>query len=63
MRFVRRHRVLIVLLGLGILISILVGYRIKKQQAAAVMFEEQFPRAFEMAGDEPRPRASERPAR
>ena len=36
MRFVRRHRVLIVLLGLGILISVLVGYRIKKQQAAAV---------------------------
>jgi membrane fusion protein (multidrug efflux system) len=36
MRFVRRHRVLLVLLGLGVLISILVGYRIKKQQAAAV---------------------------
>jgi len=36
MRFVRRHRVLIVLLGLGILLSVLVGYRIKKQQAAAV---------------------------
>ena len=36
MRFARRHRVLIVLLGLGILLSVLVGYRIKKQQAAAV---------------------------
>jgi membrane fusion protein (multidrug efflux system) len=36
MRFVRRHRVVIVVLGLGILITILVGYRIKKQQAAAV---------------------------
>lgn len=36
MTFFRRHRVLVVLLGLGILISILVGYRIKKQQAAAV---------------------------
>jgi hypothetical protein len=28
-----------------------------------VMFEERFPRTFEMAGDEPGPRASERPAR
>jgi membrane fusion protein (multidrug efflux system) len=36
MRFVRRHRVVIVVLGLGILITIPVGYRIKKQQAAAV---------------------------
>ena len=36
MRFFRRHRVVIVVLGLGILIAILVGYRIKKQQAVAV---------------------------
>jgi RND family efflux transporter MFP subunit len=36
MRFVRRHRVIIVVLGLGILVAILVGYRIKKQQAVAI---------------------------
>jgi membrane fusion protein, multidrug efflux system len=36
MTFFRRHRVLIVLLGLGIIVSVLVGYRIKKQQADAV---------------------------
>ena len=36
MRFFRRHRVVIVVLGLGILVAILVGYRIKKQQAVAV---------------------------
>ena len=36
MGFLRRHRVLVVLLGLGVLVSVLVGYRIKKQQAAAV---------------------------
>jgi RND family efflux transporter MFP subunit len=36
MRFFRRHRVVIVLLGLGVLVATLVGYRIKKQQAAAV---------------------------
>jgi RND family efflux transporter MFP subunit len=36
MRFLRRHRVLIVLLGLGVLVATLVGYRIKKEQAAAV---------------------------
>jgi hypothetical protein len=36
MAFLRRHRVLVVLLGLGVLVTVLVGYRIKKQQAAAV---------------------------
>lgn len=36
MRFFRRNRVVIVVLGLGILVAILVGYRIKKQQAVAV---------------------------
>ena|SRR5437867_3014867 len=36
MGFLQRHRVLIVLLGLGVIVSVLVGYRIKKQQAAAV---------------------------
>jgi membrane fusion protein (multidrug efflux system) len=36
MRFFRRHRVVIVVLGLGILVAILVGYRIKKQQAVAI---------------------------
>ena len=36
MAFLRRHRVLVVLLGLGVLVSVLVGYRIKKQQAAAL---------------------------
>src|SRR5262249_61701240 len=36
MAFLRRHRVLVVLLGLGVIIAVLVGYRIKKQQAAAV---------------------------
>jgi len=36
MRFFRRNRVVIVVLGLGILVAILVGYRVKKQQAMAV---------------------------
>lgn len=36
MAFLRRHRVLVVLLGLGVLVTVLVGYRIKKQQGAAV---------------------------
>jgi uncharacterized membrane protein len=31
MAFLRRHRVLVVLLGLGVLVSVLVGSRIKKQ--------------------------------
>ena len=35
MAFLRRHRVLVVLL-LGVLVTVLVGYRMKKQQAAAV---------------------------
>lgn len=34
--FFRRHRVSVVLLALGVLVATLVGYRIKKQQAAAV---------------------------
>jgi RND family efflux transporter MFP subunit len=36
MSFFSRHRVPVVLVGLGVLIAILVGYQIKKQQAAAV---------------------------
>ena len=36
MTFLRRHRVPVVLLALGVLLAILVVYRIKKQQAAAV---------------------------
>jgi hypothetical protein len=36
MRFFSRHRVLLVLLGLGVIVVGLVGYRIKQQQAAAV---------------------------
>src|SRR5204862_270166 len=32
----RRHRVFVVLLALGVLVATLVGYRIRKQQAAAV---------------------------
>jgi multidrug resistance efflux pump len=36
MGFLSRHRVLLVLLGLGIVVVRLVGYRIKQQQAAAV---------------------------
>ena len=36
MAFFRRHRVFIVLVALGVLITVLVGYRIWKQQAAAV---------------------------
>ena len=36
MACLRRHRVLVVPLGLGVIIAVLVGYRIKKQQAAAV---------------------------
>src|SRR5262245_57587565 len=36
MKFLRRHRVSIVLLVLGIVVVLLAGYRIKKQQAAAV---------------------------
>src|SRR5206468_1847164 len=34
--FFRRHRVFVVLLALGALVTTLVGYRIRKQQAAAV---------------------------
>lgn len=36
MEFLRRHRVLLVLLGLGVVLVTLVGHRIRKQQAAAV---------------------------
>jgi membrane fusion protein, multidrug efflux system len=36
MAFLGRHRVLLVLLGLGVLVVLLVGYRVKKQQAAAI---------------------------
>lgn len=36
MRFVSRHRVLLVLLALAVIVVGLVGYRIKQQQAAAV---------------------------
>jgi len=36
MSFLRRHRVPVVLVGLAVVIAVLVGYRIKKQQAAAV---------------------------
>ena len=36
MSFFRRYRVPVVLVGLAVLVVILVGYRIKKQQAAAV---------------------------
>ncbi|MBI4589782.1 MAG: efflux RND transporter periplasmic adaptor subunit [Candidatus Rokubacteria bacterium] len=36
MAFLRRHRVFMVVLGLGVLVVALVGYRIRKQQAAAV---------------------------
>src|SRR3990170_2688862 len=36
MTFFRRHRVFVVLAALGVLVTVLVGYRIWKQQAAAV---------------------------
>jgi RND family efflux transporter MFP subunit len=36
MSFLRRHRVPVVLVALGVVIAILVGYRIRKQQADAV---------------------------
>lgn len=36
MAFIRRHRVLLVLIGLGIVVAVLVGYRIRQQQAAAI---------------------------
>lgn len=36
MSFLRRHRVFAVLLGLGVLVTVLVAERIRKQQAAAV---------------------------
>ena len=36
MPFFRRYRVPVVLVGLAVLVVVLVGYRIKKQQAAAV---------------------------
>ena len=36
MTFLRRHRVALVLVGLGVVVVALVGYRIRKQQAAAV---------------------------
>ena len=36
MAFFRRHRVFVVLAALGVLVTVLVGYRIWKQQAAAV---------------------------
>ena len=36
MSFFRRHRVPVVLVALGVLVAVLVGYQIKKQQAAAV---------------------------
>lgn len=36
MSFLRRHRVFVVLLGLGVLVTVLVAERIRKQQAAAV---------------------------
>ena len=36
MHFLRRYRVPVVLVALGVIIAILVGYRIKKEQAAAV---------------------------
>jgi hypothetical protein len=36
MAFVRRHRVSLVLLVLGVVVATLVGYRIRRQQAAAV---------------------------
>ena len=36
MSFFRRHRVPVVLVGLAVVVIVLVGYRIKKQQAAAV---------------------------
>jgi membrane fusion protein (multidrug efflux system) len=36
MTFLRRHRVLVVLLALGVLVTVLVAQRIRKQQAAAV---------------------------
>ena len=34
--FFRRHRVFVVLVGLAVLVTTLVAYRIRKQQAAAV---------------------------
>jgi membrane fusion protein (multidrug efflux system) len=36
MAFIRRHRVSVVLVALGVLVAVLVGERIRKQQAAAV---------------------------
>ena len=36
MAFIRRHRVVVVLLALGVLVTSLVAHRIWKQQAAAV---------------------------
>src|SRR3990172_4970794 len=36
MGYLRRHRVSVVLLGLGVLVTLVVGERIRKQQAAAV---------------------------
>src|SRR5438552_12371965 len=36
MSFFRRHRVPVVLVGLAVVVLVLVGYRIKKQQASAV---------------------------
>ena len=36
MAFIRRHRVFVVLLALGVLVTVLVAERIRKQQAAAV---------------------------
>ena len=36
MSFLRRHRVPVVLVALGVVVAVLVGYRIKKQQADAV---------------------------
>ena len=36
MSFLRRHRVPVVLVALGVVVLVLVGYRVKKQQAAAV---------------------------
>ena len=55
MAFLRRHRILVVLLGLGVLVTVLVGFTLILIPTLYVMFEEQFPRTIASIEDDGAP--------